>query len=131
MAEVIILQKPILITGAVRQEFETEAELQAAIPPRTLADISLEQRLYEAARAELAGKELLRDLYQSLKENFNDTQQADVINRTITVINLLAAGFIKPARTIANGLVTAGSLTVQVKTRLVNSIDAAIAANQL
>lgn len=77
---------------------------------------------------EMIGKELVRDLFQTLKaQNLTDAQEGDLLNRIYPVLGCLADGFIRGSRVMCNAIPTGGQFTAPRKTYLLNQIDAAIA----
>lgn len=121
------MAKPTIYINGVPTEFNTEAEHDAYIASHSITNATLIQNLFEAQKNEMVGKDLIRDLYQMLKQqNLTQAQEGDIINRITPVLLALIAGFVRGASPICSGIATGGSFTVGRKNALQNAIDAAI-----
>lgn len=110
------------------ETFETLAERDARIAVLSPTDSALIDRLRESEKAQLIGRDLVKDLYQTLKQqNLTQAQEGDIINRITPVLLAVSMGFLRGAREICNNTATGGSFTAGRKTFLLNSIDASIA----
>lgn len=117
----------ILNVNGTITEYATLAEYEAAVAAISTTDIALISRLVEAERAERIGRDLLKDLYQTLKQqNLTQAQEADLMNRIFQVLTVIGLGFLRGARDMCNVLPVAGQLTTGRKNFLLAAIDAAI-----
>ena len=108
-------------------EYDSQAEHDAAVALLSQSDQGLIDRLIEANRAEVIGRDLLKDLYQTLKQqNLTQAQEADLMNRIFPTLTVIGFGFLRAARDMCNALTVAGQLTNARKNYLLNAIDAAI-----
>lgn len=93
-------------------------------PAQTYAASTIVQNLVN----EMIGKELVRDLFRTLKaQDLNDAQEGDLLTRIYPVLGTLSDGFIRGARVMCNAIPTGGQFTAGRKTYLLNKIDEAIA----
>lgn len=116
------------IAGEGIIEFETTAEMDAAVKLRSPEDPNVLFDSLELTKGEQLGPQVLEALYRRLKRqnNFDETQRADIFTRAIAVVVLLKWGLLREAAVQAANTPTGGSFTAGVRTILVNAINAAI-----
>ena len=108
-------------------EFDSQAEHDAWVAAHSPNDEQLLAKIEANLRAEAVGKDLIRDLYRTLKDqNLTDAEEGDLLNRIYPILGTLGDGFIRGARVICNATPTGGQLTAGRKTFLLNVIDQAI-----
>lgn len=117
--------KPRININGTITEFETVEEhdnfVNQLSPTPDLTNI------LKSLQHEMLGKEVVRDLYVTLRQqNLTDVQEGDLLNRIFPVIASLGDGFIRGARVIANNIVVAGQYTTARKNYLLSKIDEAI-----
>lgn len=123
--------KPRLINNNVVIEFDTEAQLDAAInilcPPDPVVIARFDGMNKEQAICANLLNDLRFEFKKQVEQGMTVAEAADVFNRTQTTFLALRLGWLREGRVIANNTATGGSFTAPRKTFLLNTIDAYIA----
>lgn len=125
------------IAGEGIIEFETTAEMDAAVKLRSPDDPLVLNAVSEIEKEKLLCRDIIDDLRLDFKKQvqLNATnpalgltiaQATDVFNRTNVTFNALGLGWLRESRVLANNTATGGSFTQARKDFLLSKIDNAI-----